>query len=269
MLRRTSVVITTTGASPLIALSPVSRPTLLGAVRADEVAELLVRERFQRRRVEGLGRPPRARGAMAYSATSVLPEPVGAATSTDRPASSASSARVWKSSSGNGTRRRERRARTSRWSGSAVIRLRWSGVVVVAVRSSSPASSRAELVGVVLDLCRQRRVVAHDAARPEDPDEHRRPRRRGPADDRRRRPAPSRVAGGAGRGTATTRASDRRSPRSMTSIVTRGWRRSSPRSPATPGSPGPHQPDEQDRADDDADAGRDRDDHLATRTGPR
>src|SRR4051812_45889087 len=39
---------------------------------------------------------------MAYSATSVLPEPVGAATSTERPASSASRARTWKSSSGNG-----------------------------------------------------------------------------------------------------------------------------------------------------------------------
>ena len=54
MLRSTSVVITTIGASPLIELSPVSRPTRSRAVRADEVAVLLVRQRLERRRVEGL-----------------------------------------------------------------------------------------------------------------------------------------------------------------------------------------------------------------------
>ena len=102
MLRSTSVVITTIGASPLITLSPVSSPTLCGAVHPDEVAVLLVRERLQRRRVEGLGRPMSSAAAIAYSATSVLPAPVGAATSTERPASSTSSARRWKSSSGNG-----------------------------------------------------------------------------------------------------------------------------------------------------------------------
>ena len=55
MLRSTSVVITTIGASPLIELSPVSRPTCVVAVDRDEVAVLLVRQRLDRRRVE---RPP-------------------------------------------------------------------------------------------------------------------------------------------------------------------------------------------------------------------
>ncbi len=54
MLRSTSVVITTTGASPLIALSPVSRPTRSAPYAAHEVAVLLVRQRLQRCRVEGL-----------------------------------------------------------------------------------------------------------------------------------------------------------------------------------------------------------------------
>jgi hypothetical protein len=54
MLRRTSVVITTTGASPLIELSPVSRPTLAAPVAGHEVAELLVREGLQRGGVERL-----------------------------------------------------------------------------------------------------------------------------------------------------------------------------------------------------------------------
>ncbi len=35
MLRRTSVVMTTTGASPLIELSPVSRPTFSGPCRRE------------------------------------------------------------------------------------------------------------------------------------------------------------------------------------------------------------------------------------------
>jgi hypothetical protein len=38
MLRRTSVVITTTGASPLTALSPVSRPTFSGPYRSTRSA---------------------------------------------------------------------------------------------------------------------------------------------------------------------------------------------------------------------------------------
>ena len=54
MLRSTSVVITTTGASPLIALSPVSRPTLAGAVPVDQVVVLLVGQRLDRRGVEAL-----------------------------------------------------------------------------------------------------------------------------------------------------------------------------------------------------------------------
>ena len=54
MLRSTSVVITTTGASPLIELSPVSRPTLPGAVPVDQVVVLLVRQRLDRRGVEAL-----------------------------------------------------------------------------------------------------------------------------------------------------------------------------------------------------------------------
>ena len=54
MLRRTSVVITTIGASPLTALSPVSRPTFVRAVHPHEVPVLLVRERLERRRVERL-----------------------------------------------------------------------------------------------------------------------------------------------------------------------------------------------------------------------
>ena len=64
MLRSTSVVITTIGASPLTELSPVSRPTRLGAVHPHEVAVLLVRQRLQRRGVEGLaavGERPRHR----------------------------------------------------------------------------------------------------------------------------------------------------------------------------------------------------------------
>ena len=63
MLRSTSVVITTTGASPLIALSPVSRPTLLGAVALDQVVVLLVRQRLDRRGVEALAALRAAPGA--------------------------------------------------------------------------------------------------------------------------------------------------------------------------------------------------------------
>ena len=101
MLRSTSVVITTTGASPLMALSPVSSPTVADAVAFAEVAELLVRQRLERRGVEG---PPAVapRVSMPYSATTVLPLPVGAATTTWCPASSASRASSWKRSSGNG-----------------------------------------------------------------------------------------------------------------------------------------------------------------------
>ena len=54
MFRSTSVVITTTGASPLMLLSPVSSPTLAGAVAADQVGVLLVRQRLDRRGVEAL-----------------------------------------------------------------------------------------------------------------------------------------------------------------------------------------------------------------------
>ena len=52
MLRSTSVVMTTIGASALRAVSPVSRPTLVGAVAGRELGVLLVRQRLDRRRVE-------------------------------------------------------------------------------------------------------------------------------------------------------------------------------------------------------------------------
>ena len=48
------MVITTTGASPLIELSPVSSPTCGAPWSLHEVAVLLVRERLERRRVEDL-----------------------------------------------------------------------------------------------------------------------------------------------------------------------------------------------------------------------
>ena len=46
---------TTIGAWPLIELSPVSRPTRSAPYSLAEIAVLLVRERLDRRRVEGLG----------------------------------------------------------------------------------------------------------------------------------------------------------------------------------------------------------------------
>ncbi len=54
MLRNTSVVMTTTGASPLMALSPVSSPTLAAPCRSDQVVVLLVGQRLDRRGVEAL-----------------------------------------------------------------------------------------------------------------------------------------------------------------------------------------------------------------------
>ena len=45
---------TTTGASPLIALSPVRSPTRVRSVAAGQVAVLLVRQGLERRGVEGL-----------------------------------------------------------------------------------------------------------------------------------------------------------------------------------------------------------------------
>ena len=60
MLRSTSVVMTTTGASPLIEESPVSRPTFVGAVPPHEVGVLLVGQGLDRRRVERLA--PRRQG---------------------------------------------------------------------------------------------------------------------------------------------------------------------------------------------------------------
>ena len=54
MFRRTSVVITTIGASELIELSPVSRPTLSAAVAADQVGVLLVAQGLDRGGVEAL-----------------------------------------------------------------------------------------------------------------------------------------------------------------------------------------------------------------------
>ena len=52
MLRRTSVVMTTTGASPLIAWSPVSSPTRSAPMARGEVVVLLVRQRLDRGGVE-------------------------------------------------------------------------------------------------------------------------------------------------------------------------------------------------------------------------
>ena len=60
MLRSTSVVITTTGASPLTEESPVSSPTFSAPWRRDEVVVLLVRQRLDRGGVEGLA--PRGEG---------------------------------------------------------------------------------------------------------------------------------------------------------------------------------------------------------------
>jgi hypothetical protein len=54
MLRSTSVVMTTTGASPLTEESPVSSPTRSAPCRADEIVVLLVRQGLDRRRVEAL-----------------------------------------------------------------------------------------------------------------------------------------------------------------------------------------------------------------------
>ncbi len=54
MLRSTSVVITTTGASPLTVVSPVSRPTRSRPVLAHQVVVLLVAQRLDRRGVERL-----------------------------------------------------------------------------------------------------------------------------------------------------------------------------------------------------------------------
>jgi hypothetical protein len=56
----------------------------VGAVALDQVVELLVRQRLDRRRVEALVTGRRAR-CTANSPTTVLPAPVGAATSTLRP----------------------------------------------------------------------------------------------------------------------------------------------------------------------------------------
>ena len=54
MLRSTSVVITTMRAPLLMLVSPVSRPTFVGAVLGGELRVLLVAERLHRRRVEDL-----------------------------------------------------------------------------------------------------------------------------------------------------------------------------------------------------------------------
>src|SRR4029079_5980188 len=98
MLRSTSVVMTTTGASPLTDTSPVSRPTesapylrtrsayfwldraLIGVVEKDLLPWVIAR-------------------CTANSPPAVLPEPVGAATRTPRPASRACAARAWNGSS--------------------------------------------------------------------------------------------------------------------------------------------------------------------------
>jgi hypothetical protein len=65
------------------------QPDPVGAVRADQIAELLVGERLDRRRVEHPG-PALAARWMAASATRVLPAPVGADTTTLAPEAIAS-----------------------------------------------------------------------------------------------------------------------------------------------------------------------------------
>src|SRR5215510_12809872 len=69
---------------------------------------------------------------MANSATSVLPAPVGAETITDWPAATARHASIWKSSSGNGARARNRSNSPDR------------SIAVTLPRPSGPAASSYE-----------------------------------------------------------------------------------------------------------------------------
>ena len=96
------MVITTTGASELIVLSPVSRPDVRRPEPRHQVAELLVRQRLQRRRVEGLAAhraaPARSRTRPPRSCRS----PWARRPAPTRPASRAAIAVAWNSSSGNG-----------------------------------------------------------------------------------------------------------------------------------------------------------------------
>ena len=234
MLRSTSVVITTIGASPLIALSPVSRPTVRGAVRAHEVAVLLVRQRLQRRRVEGLAARRRARARSRTRRRASCPSPVGAATSTDRPASSASSAPDLERVERERLRRRERaRGRLASRHGARGRSASPVAVVVVAARSSPrscPAARRRRRSGGVVGRrrrgrrpARRRLVVAQQAARPEEPGDDRGDEDHDAADghdDRR----PGRASGAAAAQTPTTRTRARATSVSPTSQLARGWR---------------------------------------------
>ena len=228
---------------------------------AHEVAVLLVRQRLQRRRVEGLAARARARAAIAYSATSVLPDPVGAATSTDRPASSASSARRWNGSSGNGVLGLERaRGRAVAGHGLVVVacarrrRGRVGARRVVARRSSrrwrSSRRSRSCSPGVVVGgaacvagRCRRAvggvGVVAQQPARPDDAGDDRgdeRSRREPTRASTRLRVRRARAGCRAGRTTRADGAAERRARRAS---VARGWRLTSPpRAARCPGVPG-------------------------------
>ncbi|GAA3110601.1 hypothetical protein GCM10020254_65850 [Streptomyces goshikiensis] len=88
------------GRVPVDAVVAGQQAHLVGAVALDEVGELLVRQGLDRRRVEALA-ALRERRCTANSPTMVLPEPVGAATSTPLPASSALQASTWYGSRSN------------------------------------------------------------------------------------------------------------------------------------------------------------------------
>ena len=102
MLRSTSVVITTTGALPLMELSPVSRPTASAPRRSRKSPNFWLERAFSG--VVYSARSPRAIArAIAASATTVFPEPVGAHTTTVSPRSMAAAASSWKGSAVKGS----------------------------------------------------------------------------------------------------------------------------------------------------------------------
>ncbi len=116
MLRSTSVVITTTGASPLIALSPVSRPTFAAPCRCDQVVVLLVGQRLDRRGVEALA----AAGAAARGARRTRRPPSCRRRSARRPARRCRAPAPRRPRAGSRRGRSRARSRTRRAPGSAL-----------------------------------------------------------------------------------------------------------------------------------------------------